>query len=180
MLAGNAISQNQDNSKANAETAAKMFSWEIQKADTAALMSLNVVYQGENSDTQEYLTLTVAKDGSESRPRFISVKVPDNIVRSNGVFIAFAKNVIAEGGNRKMELQKGNVFRAKFDNCSEESCTAVLKEGYLPDEKSNEKIDIFQKFLDFDHVLFMLIYADGTHKSIAVPLFTFKQQYKTL
>ena len=80
----------------------------------------------------------------------------------------------------KMELEKKSTRRISFESCKGETCTARILEGYLSDEKTGEPIDIFQSFLDYDHVLFLFTYADGSHKSVAIPLFTFKQQYKSL
>jgi hypothetical protein len=48
------------------------------------------------------------------------------------------------------------------------------------DPNTDEKIDIYQRFMEFDHVYFMLVYPDGSHKSIAVPLNSFKEQYKAI
>jgi hypothetical protein len=77
-------------------------------------------------------------------------------------------------------LEKGNPIRINFEKCDNETCTARLLGGYVTNEKTNEKIDIFQKCLDFDQILFLLVYDDGSRKSITVPLFSFKQQYKQL
>jgi hypothetical protein len=93
-------------------------------------------------------------------------------VQSNGIFIKFARTVINDG-QQTMELEKGNPVRVNFERCNDETCTARIINGYASDEGKQQ--DIFQKFLDFDHVLFLFIYADGTHKSIAIPLFSFKR-----
>jgi hypothetical protein len=114
--------------------------------------------------------LTVAKDKEKKRPEFISIIIPSNVVKSNGIFIKF--------GNK--ELEKGNPVRVLFERCDDEICTARIIGGFATDEKTNEKVDIFQKFLDFDHVYFLFIYSDGSHKSVVVPLFSFKEQYRKL
>jgi hypothetical protein len=176
---GGVFSQNQENIKALADSAVKMFTWDIQKADKGSLMFLDVPYTRENHDSAEYLTITVAKDKSKLRPDFISIIIPNNIVKSNGIFIKFANSVKTKDGERKMEMEKGSPVRINFEKCDDD-CTARIIEGYAFHDKTNEKEDVFQKFLDFDHVLFLFIYPDGSHKSVAVPLFSFKQQYKTL
>ena len=78
-----------------------------------------------------------------------------------------------------MELENGNPLRIQFEKCNNEYCTATVVDGYAYHD-DGVKEDIFQKFLDFDHVLFLFIYPDGSHKSVAVPLFSFKDQYKKL
>jgi len=178
LLVYNSYSQNVDSLKAVADSAVKAFTWDIQIAERGALMFLDVPYQRDNSDSTEYLTLTVAKDKTKQRPEFISIIIPNNIVQSNGIFIKFAKSV-TKNGERTMELEKGNPARIHFEKCNDETCTARVINGYSVHD-NGEKEDIFQKLLDFDHVLFLFIYSDGSHKSVAVPLFSFKQQYKAL
>lgn len=181
LLAENLFSQGQDSIKAVADAAVKMFTWDIQKVERGALMFLDVAYKRDNQNSVDYLTLTVAKDKSKKRPEFISLITPNNIVQSNGIFVKFAKTIKPKGNPlHKIELEKGNPIRINFEKCDNETCTARLLGGYVTNEKTNEKIDIFQKCLDFDQILFLLVYDDGSRKSIAVPLFSFKQQYKQL
>jgi hypothetical protein len=80
-----------------------------------------------------------------------------------------------------MELEKGLPVRLPFESCDDEKkiCTAKIVGGYATD-KENQKVDIFKKFMDFDHVLFLFVYPDGSHKSVAIPLFKFKEQYAGL
>jgi len=178
LLADNSYSQSADSLKAAADAAVKVFTWDIQKAERGTLMFLDVPYQRDNFDSTEYLTLTVAKDKTKQRPEFISIIIPSNVVQSNGIFIKFAKSVTKDG-ERTMELEKGNPVRIQFEKCNAETCTARIINGYASQD-NGEKEDIFQKLLDFDHVLFLFVYSDGSYKSVAVPLFSFKQQYKAL
>jgi hypothetical protein len=178
LLVYNSYSQNADNIKAQADAAVKTFKWDIQKADKGTLMFLDVPYQRDNVDSLEYLTLTVAKDKTKQRPDFISVIIPNNIVQSNGIFVTFAKTA-TKNGQQTMELQKEKPVRVIFELCNDETCTARIIDGYASNDDGTQQ-DIFQKFLNFDHVLFLFIYADGTHKSVAVPLFSFKEQYENL
>ena len=167
--------------KVQADSAIKSFHWDIQKSERGTLMFLDVPYTKDGQNSAEYLTLTIAKDKSKNRPDFISVIIPSNIVQSNGIFIKFAKTVKTnENPGWKMELEKGNPVRVNFEKCNDETCNARIISGYIVDEKTTDQLDIFQKFLDFDHVLFLFIYPDGSHKSVAIPLFSFKEQYKQL
>jgi hypothetical protein len=180
LLVNHSFSQSADSLQRLADAAIKAFTWDLQKSAKGTLMFLDVPYTREGQDSAEYLTLTVAKNKLAERPEWISVIIPNNIVRTNGIFIAFANTIKTPDGMSKMELEKKSTRRIAFESCKGETCTARILEGYLSDEKTGEPIDIFQNFLDYDHVLFLFTYADGSHKSVAIPLFTFKQQYKTL
>ena len=153
-------SQNTSNTNTEADAAVKSFTWDIVKTNKGSLMFLDVPYQRDNSDSIEYLTLTVAKNKTKQRPEYISIIVPNNIVQSNGLFIKFSKTVIKDG-EKSIELEKKKPVR--------------IINGYT--EATGSKEDIFQKFLDFDYVLFLYIYPDGSHKTVIVPLFSFKRQY---
>lgn len=174
------FSQSADSLKLLADAAVKAFTWDLQKSNKGTLMFLDVPYTREGQDSAEYLTLTVAKNKSAERPEWISVIIPGNIVQANGIFIAFANTIKTPDGLSKMEMEKKSTRRMRFESCKGETCTARMLEGYISDEKTGEPVDIFQKFLDYDHVLFLFTYPDGSHKSVAIPLFTFKQQYKDL
>ncbi|MBS1689613.1 MAG: hypothetical protein JSS96_12875 [Bacteroidetes bacterium] len=174
----NSYSQNADSIRALADAAVNAVKWDIQKAEKGTLMFLDIPYQRDNSDSIEYLTLTVAKNKSDPRPAFISIIIPNNVVQANGIFVKFSKTV-KKNGQWAMEMEKGNPVRVKFERCNDETCTARIINGYVSEEDGKQQ-DIFQKFLNFDHVLFLFIYPDGTHKSVAVPLFSFQEQYKSL
>lgn len=181
LLVKNAFSQNQDSIKYMLESAVKMFTWDIEKAERGSLMFLDVAYQRDNQDSLEYLTLAVAKYKSQKRPAFISISLPNNILRSNGIFIQFAMTLKTAGGQGwKIALEKANPVRIHFEKCDDETCTARIVDGFAADEVTKEKIDIFQKCMDFDHIYFLFVFPDGSHKSVGVPLFSFKQQYNKL
>lgn len=175
-----AFSQSPKEVEAMADEAVASFTWDVEKTDKGTLLFLDVPYLKENSDKTEYLTLTVAKSKSEKRPAFISVIIPNNIVQSNGIFIAFANTVSTKEGGRKIQIDNESTKRINFENCNDADCTARVIGGYLTDEKTNKKIDIFQNFLKYDHALFLFVYPDGSHKSVSVPLFSFQKQYKKL
>ena len=153
------------------------FKWHTEKNDRESLMFLEVAYQRDNSDSIEFLTISVAKDRTKARPEFISVVIPGNIDHSNGVFITFAKTVI-KNDNPTLELQNEMPVRVNFEHC-DSFCTAKVVNGIVMDDDGSKK-DLFQKFLTFDNVLFLFMYPDGTHKSVAVPLSYFRDQYVDL
>lgn len=177
VLAYHSYSQT-DSVKTLANKAAQSFTWDVNKEDKGSLMFLDVPYVRDNSDSVEYLTLTVAKDKTKQRPDFISIIVPNNVVQSNGIFIKFANTVIKDG-DWTMELEKENPVRVSFESCDSESCTARLINGFAKSDEGTQE-DIFKKFFLCDHVLFLFIYPDGSHKSVIVPLSSFKEQYGKL
>ncbi len=173
---------NPDSVKAWADAAAKSFKWDIQNVSKGTLMFLDVPYKREGQDSAEYLTLTVAKNKLNKRAAFISVIIPNNVVQVNGISITFSKTARDGSGNWQIKMEQAEPVKLQFEGCNQEqqTCTARIIGGFVTDERTGEKIDIFQKFMDFDHVYFNFIYPDGSKKSVGVPLFTFKEQYQTL
>lgn len=166
-----AFSQTIDSREAKADLEGKTaFNWDAKKAKRTTLLTLKVPYQREGQDSAEYLTLTVAKKRSKKRPSFISLSVPDHALQHNGMLIKFGQK----------ELERGNLLKLSFDHCTEEYCTARIIGGYVTDEHTRAEIDVFQKFLEFEHVYFLFIYPNGSHKTVAIPLSSFQEQYKKL
>lgn len=173
---------NPDSIRALADTAVKLFTWDIKNVAKGTLMFLDVPYMEAKHDSAEYLTLTVAKEKVIKRPAFISVIVPNNVVQASGITIKFSNTKRDGSGDWQIVMDNAEPAKVEFVSCSEEqqTCTARIIGGFLTDERTGEKIDIFQKFMDFDHVYFTFAYPDGSHKSVGVPLFSFKEQYKAL
>lgn len=157
------------------DAAVKSFTWDVRSTQRGPMMFLDIPYQHADSNETEYLTLTVAKEYARERPVFISVIVPDNIKKSNGIFLGFAKG---------KDNSVNDLVNLPIQNCTKESknnfCTARIMDGFAINTKTKQTIDVFQDFMKFDQVYFMISYADGSHKSISVPLFSFKEQYKQL
>ncbi|TFF35199.1 hypothetical protein [Mucilaginibacter psychrotolerans] len=156
------------------DAAVKTFTWDIETEEKGSMMFLDVPYDG-NGKT-EFLTLTVAKDTAADRPAFISVIVPNSLNQKNGIFIAFAQN--SAGGG--MAIVKASTTRLNFEACNNEDCTARMVKAYAHSDERNQDVDILANMLQYDHVMFLMVYPDGSHKSVAVPLFSFKEQYKKL
>jgi len=180
LITDRAFTQKQDSITAIADSSAKILTWEIQKFENRTLMLLDVPYQRDNYNSTEYISLTVAKDSSEMRPLFISIIIPNDVIQSNGIFIKFANTIKTKEGETKIEPEKSNPEIIPIESCDEVTCTTKIIAGYLTNEKTRSKIDIFQKFIDFDNAVFLLEYPDGSHKSVVIPLLTFKEKYKTL
>ncbi len=176
-----AYSQTQANNMNVADSAGKA-QWEIQNVSQGKLMLLDVPYKREGQDSSDDLTITVAKDRIHKRPAFIAVIIPNNVQQASGIFLKFSKSYKQENGTWNIEMDKSDPIRVQFEKCNDEQkiCTARMSEGYIVDPNTDEKIDVFQRFMEFDHVYFLLVYPDGSHKSIAVPLKSFKEQYKII
>src|SRR5438270_4615792 len=89
LLGYNSYAQTSGNNKTSNDLI-KEFTWDVQKEEKGAMMFLDVAYQRDNSDSAEYLTLTVAKDKTKQRPDFISVNIPSKCTQTHGIFITFA------------------------------------------------------------------------------------------
>jgi hypothetical protein len=151
----------------------KIFKWDIEKGQKGIMMFLDVKYFL-TSGEEQFLTLCVARDYNIDRPAFISIILPHNVDQSNGIFLKFGKTIYSEEGLRGIEVSP-DIFRTQFESNDDETCRARIIDGFIKDDGGN--IDIFQKFMDNDHVYFLFTYKNGMHKSVAVPLFSFKQQF---
>ncbi|QTE36551.1 hypothetical protein J3L18_26035 [Mucilaginibacter gossypii] len=161
-----------------ANLAIKKFTWDIQTEAKGSIMFLDVPY--DHDGATEYLTMTIAKNKSVARPVFISVIIPSNINQTNGVFIAFAKTIKNSTGEFEVQIEKGLTARLKFEKCDDNDCTTRMVDCYVIDNESHKRVDVLNGFLKYDHVMFLFLYKDGSHKSVSVPLFSFKTQFKAL
>jgi len=164
-----------------ANYAVKQFRWDIDKKENGTLMFLDVKYFNEKKQQDDYLTLCVAKDNGKVRPRFISIILPEYINKTNGVFLFFVNNKI-DNEAKKFEIipDDKSTIRIPFEVISDETCTARIWNGYSNDEERGLVIDVFQKLLEFDHLFFMYLNEDLTPQTIAMPLFSFRQQYSLI
>ncbi|QEM12289.1 hypothetical protein [Mucilaginibacter rubeus] len=156
----------------------KKLTWDVQTEAKGSIMFLDVPFDYDGA--AEYLTMTVAKNKSVARPAFISVIIPSDINQANGIFITFARTVKNSAGEFNIQIEKGLTARLKFEKCDDSDCTARMVNGYANDKEGNSQIDVLKNFLNYDHVVFLFLYKNGTHKSVIVPLSSFKQQYKKL
>lgn len=145
--------------------------------EKGTLMFLDIPYDG--PDSTDYLSLTVAKNKKAKRPEFISIIVPNNIDTANGIFMTFSADV-RKNDEWQMELDKEQPIQIHIEKCNSEYCTFRLLNGMAYDGEKKKETDVYNKFLTKDHALFLITYASGKHKTLAVPLFSFKKQYPTL
>jgi hypothetical protein len=164
----------------NLNSIVKSLDWDIERGKRGSLIFLDIPYLNNKQKEKEYLTLAVAKDYLIDRPEYISVIVPNNFDFDSGILISFGKTVTDANNHYKIDIDNANPIKINFVSKTDKDFTARIIKAYVVLPEKEEKIDIFQKFLDFDHVFFNLFYSDGSHKSIAVPLFSFKTKFKEL
>jgi len=163
LISGSAYSQQKADS----------FTWDTQKFDKTTLMFLDVPYNKSKRDSTDYLTITVATNKLKPQPDFISIVVPDNIAEAEGMIITFSNKKVSQDNDNSIS------FKVNFQNRENGDCTAKIIDGYITNDQG-EKTDVFKKFLEFSYAHFSFAYADGTRKSVAVPLTSFQDQYKKL
>lgn len=165
--------------ESQANFAVESFKWDIEKPAKGFIMFLDVPFKRENQRTLEYITLTVAKDKTKERPDFISIIVPNNILQSNGLIIAFTYRNISDK-NAGILIHKERLIKIEFEKCNSQDCTARIVDCFAIDQETNNKYDTFNDFLTADQLLIILVYPDKSHKSIMIPLFSFRKQYNDL
>lgn len=168
-------SQNADNRDG---AVMKPLTWNFKKAPEGTTMYMLIPYSRDNAESVENLLVGVAKRKSKLRPDMITVVCPSNVAHANGILIRFAKTSITNG-KQSTVVANQKPLRLTFDHCNDETCTLQIINSYAADQDGKQE-DIFQKFLDFDQIIFVLSYQDGTTKAIVVPLFSFQDEYKNL
>lgn len=170
-------SQAQESASFSIDESLAFFKWDIERADKGALMFLDIPYIRDNNDTIEYLTLTVAMAKTKIRPDFISIIVPSDIQKNNGIFLKFSKR-----NNPVSETKENVALLLAFDTCytKNETCAARLWDGYAINKATKMKTDVFTALLDMDFMYVFLTYPDGGHKTVMIPLASFKDQFKIL
>jgi hypothetical protein len=158
--------------------AVEQFVWDIEKKENAVFMFLDVQYHNNQKEQMDFLTLCVAKENGQERPKFISFILPSYLSKENGIFLYFVNNKIDDETKEfKMIIDNESTIRLHFEDIKEETCTTRILNGYYVNEESGITIDVFQKFWEFDRMFIMYFNEDLTSQSISVPLSSFRQQY---
>lgn len=161
-----------------ANLAIQQFTWDIETREKGTMMFMNVQYIDENLKIEEYLTLTVAKDKGRLRPNFISLILPSYINTQNGIFLFFThRKYNKENHKLEYDLENTNTLHISFDKVTSETSTARFWDGYANDNSTGLVQDVFQAMLEYDSIFVMYFNKDETHKSISVPLFSFREQF---
>jgi hypothetical protein len=139
------------------------FNWDIERKDKGSLMFLDVPY---NTESLNYLSLTVAKAKKIKRPSFMSIVFPSNLDRQKGIELVFVNNI----------GDSTNIFpmRTGFTEFDKISYGVRFINGYSKDGN-----DIFSCFLKHKYVIFTF-FTKANSKTIIVPIEEFKSIYSTL
>jgi len=164
-----------------AEHAVEEFTWDLDIKESGVLMFLDVRYHNEHKQQEDYLTLCVAKDNGQNRPRFMSFILPNYLSNENGIFLFFTVNQVDYTSKEfTINADERATIQVHFESATEDTFTARILAGYAKDEETGLITDVFQNFLEFDHVFVMYFNDDLSAQTISVPLFSFRQQYVLL
>jgi hypothetical protein len=135
-------------------------------------------YSRTDSDSIESMSIIVEKVKDAKRPTNISFVVPNNVKYSTGIAFEFA-NVFVNV-SKKIDFKKSDMWVIPYKRRDEKYFTTELVQGYIIDDESFEKVDLFKQFMSFNHLFISLLYPDGSYKSISVPLYSFNKQFSNL
>lgn len=152
-----------------------IFTWRIEEQDNGTYLVIDMPYSSDDNNPIEYLTVAVKKEISMERPDAVIIVIPNDVIKLSEVFISFA-NEYANNGVRSFKFENENPVKLGFEDCNDKDCFVRMLDGYIIRQSTNEKQDIYQKFLDYDYVNLLLVYTDGSHKSIRIPLSSFQKQ----
>lgn len=152
-----------------------LYVWDIEPELNGAMMFLDVAYQNADTCVTDFLTMSLAKHKTRTRPDWIAVILPDNIIQDEGVFLFFDEN---NKTNPESDKKNGSI-RVNLAEHRDDTFVIRFKDGFATID-NNQKVDILQKLLESDRVAVMIFYPDGKHKTIAIPLKHFRKQYQEL
>jgi hypothetical protein len=155
-----------------------IYFWDVKPELKGAMMFLDVAYKTCDSCVTDFLTMSIAKHKSRTRPDWIAVILPDNILQEQGVFLFFKDSKDSTKSINKSQ-EKAMSIRVNLSEHTHDTFVVRLKDGFAIDE-NNQKVDILKKFKESDIVYFMIFLPDGEYKTISLPLKNFKKQYKEL
>lgn len=160
-----------------ANYATEQFVWDVDKQENGFLMFMDVQYHNNHKNQMDFLTLCIAKENEQERPKFISFILPSYLSKKNGILLYFINNSENNLEEFNEGIDKKSAIRINFEDIGEETCTARIWDGYSINEENAIKMDILEKLLECDFMLIIYFNEDLTTQSISVPLFSFRQQY---
>ncbi len=126
-------------------------------------------------DRTQYVTIAVAVDRATAKPAYFAIHLPPNAQQDQGVFIGFTKTT-KDGDHWKAALDKEGASRIPFASCDKESCVARVTSGLVSEGRDSHNMDLLEKFLDSDAVLFLYM-SQGKPYRTMIPLASFKKEY---
>ena len=110
------------------------------------------------------------------KPSYFAFHVDPNSQQDQGVFIAFTKTT-KEGNKWKSGIDADRALRLAFSSCGEDSCVARVTGGFVEETKEGHKINLLDKFLSSDAVLFLYMKGGKPYRTMLV-LSSFKKEYQ--
>lgn len=151
--------------------------WEVDTSQLGALMFLDVPYL--HNDSESFVTLTVGKEPTMTRPSVISFMIPEPVEQEKGLYLSFASRIKRADGSYALEIDTTTQTHITYQDCNVQFCTARIKDAYASGRVGVKRADIFADFMKYDYLL--LIYFDSTtHQNIRVPLASFKRQFRAI
>jgi hypothetical protein len=164
-----------------------LYTWDVEESDKDSQMFMDIPYQPCDTCEAEYLTLSVAKNKSEERPRWISIILPcdedqleDTLAHPKYVLFIFLKKAGTDSLQWKNDLLKNDLPGFYIGKCKDETYTFRMMAGYGKELYGNGSVDVFRKFMEFDQVNFYIYYSGGSEKVVKIPLKSFQKQYDAL
>jgi hypothetical protein len=162
-----------------AEHAVEAFTWDLTVRESGVLMCLDVRYHNKFNQRDDFLTLCVAKDKDEQRPKGMSFILPSSLRKEQGLFLFFTAHP-SDHSRFTIEPVEQATIRLPFESEADDTVTARVWGGYGKNEETGIVTDVLASFLEFDHVFVMYFNPDSSPQTISVPLFSFRQQYALL
>jgi hypothetical protein len=155
--------------------------WDTQCSPKGCLLMTDVL-RGDSGnppnpkDPHEYIGIYVAVDRGTQKPAYFAFHIDPTSQQDQGVFIAFTKTT-KDGDKWKMGMDADGASRLSFSSCGEESCVARVPGGIVEEAKESHRINLLNKFLNSDAVLFLYM-KDGKAYRTMVVLSSFKKEYQ--
>jgi invasion protein IalB len=168
-----------DNTQGDAETIAG--TWDVKCSDKGCMMFTDVLIGDPDHPADpkhpEYITIAFAINRSDRKPAYFAFYVPADADRSQGVIIAFAKN-IKDGEKWNTTVDKGSTSQLDFNSCDQDSCVARVHSQILNSD-GRPCMDLLDEFLHKNHILFLYTKKGEPYRAIKA-LFPFQRAYQHL
>jgi hypothetical protein len=130
------------------------------------------------NDTNQYVSVPVAVNRSDSRPSLVTFEVDPNADQQAGIDLFFS-HTVPDGKSWKVVVDPNGPMHLPFRRCSKTMCISFIGGG-TPDEATMKSCaDLVARMQSEDHLF--LSYTRGGHSyRTAVSLALFKEAYASL
>jgi hypothetical protein len=155
--------------------------WDTQCSPKGCLLMTDVL-RGDSGnppdpkDSREYIGIYVAINRNTQKPAYFAFHVDPGSQQDQGVFVAFTKTT-KDGDKWKTGIDADGASRLAFSSCGEDSCVARIPAGIVEEGKESRRMDLLDKFLSSDAVLFLYMKGGKPYRTMVV-LSSFKKEYQ--